>query len=444
MRTATYTLPQGLFSERRFLRAKAFQALVDSLWHEDDQRPGQGALREQAVDAVDALADLACGTEAERADRAAWLLGLLFEAQAPDPALTQAVHDSIRKKLPQYLDAFDRLNLAKTPDTEFARLGGLFYLLGHFPEAAGTINERLGRCSDASRLEVQSIEMIFATATSRPERSRFLLTYLGAKASGLVLDRRLPVWDKALACPACQSPLRYQENAIACTHCIASYRWFGDIPDLVLPGCTDPQQYPESIVGIYETQSRPRFVRTMADDWSGHVTPSREEAYLVKFLNPVSGPVLDLACGAGGWTKLVAQQVGDAEVIALDYSLAMLKACSAAVPGITPVRASASSLPVANCSLGGANCSDALQALPDPERALSEVSRCLRPGAPFTVFTFREAQAPYAYFQHRLPANARILFSDEQVRALADRTGFDIVDMSGPAQALFFTLRKRA
>ena len=81
------------------------------------------------------------------------------------------------------------------------------------------------------------------------------------------------------------------------------YGWKGDIPDLVQPDCNDPEQYTEAIVGLYEAHSRPRFVRVMAGDWHGAVTPEREAAYLARHLHPVFGPVVDLACGAGGWTQ---------------------------------------------------------------------------------------------------------------------------------------------
>jgi ubiquinone/menaquinone biosynthesis C-methylase UbiE len=152
---------------------------------------------------------------------------------------------------------------------------------------------------------------------------------------------------------------------------------------------------------------------------------------------------VDLACGAGGWTQRLTDWVGPKRVIGVDYSLSMLRACQKRLPQVTLVRGSASCLPFATSSLGGMNCSDALQALPDPAAAFAEASRCLRPGAPFTVFTFRESDGPYAYFQHRFPAWPRRLFLPDQIRDMAEAAGMDIVDMGGPAQALFFTARKR-
>jgi SAM-dependent methyltransferase len=435
-------VPSGLRSAKSLLACRAFHQLVESLWKEDEERPGCGLLGENALAVLPELVEMIRSGAYPHDDRVAWLLGLL--AEATDSHGNDVARDLLRKGVPVYLDAVDRMVRQASKDGTLVEVGGMVFLLGHFPEDAPKIVDRLGAVLGREAPAVQEVTIVFSAAAQRPERSKFVLTYLGAKAGHASLDPKSRVCENALACPACHGLLDYQETRIACIACGVEYGWSGDIPDLVVPGCADPEQYPEAIVGIYESQSRPRFVRTMAADWSDVVTPSREEAYLVKFLTPVEGPVLDLACGAGGWTKLVARHIGPSDVIALDYSMAMLKACSAAVPGISLVRASASALPFPDASLGGMNCSDALQALPDAARAFAEASRCLRPGAPFTVFTFREAASPYAYFQHRLPSNSRTLLSDSQIRELASNTGFDVVDIGGPGQALFFTVRKRA
>lgn len=434
--------PLGLRSAKSLLVSRAFRQLVESLWKEDEEHPGCGLLGENALSLLPELVEMIRGGACPHDDRLAWLLGLL--AEATDPQGNDVARDLLRKDVSAFLDAVDRKVRQASRDETLPEVGGLVFLLGHFLEDAPKIVDRLGAVLGKEAPAVQALAIVFSAADQRPERSKFVLTYLGAEAGNASLDPQSRVCEKTLACPACHGPLDYQEMCIACIACGVEYGWSDNIPDLVAPECAHPEQYPEAIVGIYESQSRPRFVRTMAADWADVVTPSREEAYLVKFLTPVEGPVVDLACGAGGWTKFVARHIGPSDVIALDYSVAMLKACRAAVPGISLVRASASALPFPSASLGGMNCSDALQALPDAARAFAEASRCLRPGAPFTVFTFREAASPYAYFQHRLPTNPRTLFSHAQIRELANNTGFDVIDMGGPGQALFFTVRKRA
>lgn len=440
MKNVPFVLPPELRSEKSLLRSRAFLQLVDALWRESEITPGQGVLSQEALRSVPSLVKVVADNS-PHSDSVAWLLGLL--AEASEGFETAAVRDEIRNSLPVFLQAVGRQAHLAANENAALQLRGLLFLLGHFPEDGASILERLTAVLGSESVAVQSVGVVFSTASSWPERSKFVLTHLGAEASSAALDARIRVFERALVCPACHGKLDYQEHQILCTACHTKFGWCDDIPDLVMPECADSEQYPESVVGIYETQSRPRFVRVMAADWSGVITPSREEEYLARFLRPVAGPVVDLACGAGGWTNRVARQVGASNVIALDYSAAMLKACSKAAPGVSLVRASASTLPFADASLGGMNCSDALQALPDPDLAFAEASRCLRPGATFTVFTFREASDQYAYFQHRLPAHARILFSDAQIMQLANSTGFDVIDMGGPGHAMFFTVQKR-
>ena len=188
--------------------------------------------------------------------------------------------------------------------------------------------------------------------------------------------------------------------------------------------------------------TRPRFVRTMSRDWGRSLTPEVEEAYLARHLHAEEGLVLDLACGAGGWTELVGRQVGAERVLALDVSLPMVQSCLRRVPSAIGICGDAMRLPLHDASLAGANCSDALQAIPDPGAALREVSRCLRPGAPFTAFTFVQGDEMYRYFQHRVPLHARHLFTPGQLRGLLADAGLELLDWSQRGLAVFFTARR--
>jgi SAM-dependent methyltransferase len=442
MSPSAFSLPPDLFSSKPLLSTRAFRELLSTVWRENQDAPGTGALREDALRAVPAIVHAMDGPDPRHVDRLAWLLGLIAEAR--DLRGDGVLFNSMREHLGSFLNALKRNAGAASDGQGMPIWNGLLCLLGHFHHDATRVMARITPIAGRDSQAVQVLGAIFDNAEKRPERSKFLLTYLGANASGSALDAGWETCESALVCPSCQGALEFHDDHISCKGCSALYRWSGGIPDLVAQDCADPEQYPASVVEIYETHSRPRFVQVMAGDWSGAVTPAREEAYLARHLHPVDGPVVDLACGAGGWTRMVARQVGASNVIALDYSIAMLNACQHAVPGISLVRGSASALPFADASLGGLNCSDALQALPDPVRAFSEASRCLRPGAPMTVFTFREAKPPYSYFQHRLPTNGRLLFSDAQIREMASNARMDVVDMGGPGRAMFFTLRKRA
>lgn len=442
MTGTTFDVPAGLDSARPVLRAMAVREWLDRVWSEDLDRPGRGRLTARAESAVQPLSEWTAHGPAAVRDALALIAGLILQA-ADDQGLP-TVREQVRACLPRWLEALQEQARRAAAGEPHAAYTGLLFLLGQLHDDAAAVTACADEALGATTPAAQALSAIFATATSRPQRSRFIHAYLGADACAGAFDGRLAHFESVLACPLCRARLDWQESQVACSTCGARYAWRGDIADLVPHDCSDPEEFPEALVDIYESQTRPRFVQVMGADWHGAVTPERELAYLQRFLQPVDGPVVDLACGAGSWTQRLAQWVGPTRVIGVDYSLAMLRACQGKLPHITLVRGSASRLPFADESLGGMNCSDALQALPDPAAALAEASRCLRPGAPLTVFTFREAQGPYAYFQHRFPASPRRLFQPDQIRAMADAVGMELVDMGGPEQSLFFTARKRS
>jgi ubiquinone/menaquinone biosynthesis C-methylase UbiE len=140
----------------------------------------------------------------------------------------------------------------------------------------------------------------------------------------------------------------------------------------------------------------------------------------------------------------VASVAGADRVIALDYSLAMLEAVGVRVPRVTRVHGSASTLPFADGVLGGINCSDALQALPDPDAAVREVARTLMVGATFTCFTMLDGPVPYRYFQARFPDHARTRFTVAGLEALVRSAGLELVDLVTVGSGVFFAARKGA
>lgn len=120
---------------------------------------------------------------------------------------------------------------------------------------------------------------------------------------------------------------------------------------------------------------------------------------IVDRLAPLPGSsVLDVACGPGTVTHLLAERVGPSgRVIATDISPAML-----AIGGAKPVSGApiewiespASQLPVDTASVGGATCQQGLQFFPDKTAALAEIRRALVPGgrALVSVWTAVEEQ----------------------------------------------------
>jgi ubiquinone/menaquinone biosynthesis C-methylase UbiE len=98
------------------------------------------------------------------------------------------------------------------------------------------------------------------------------------------------------------------------------------------------------------------------------------------------GAVLDVACGPGSVTRLVAERLGPTgRVLGCDFSAAMLalargKAMPSEAAPVEYAEAPADRLPVADESFDVAVCQQGLQFFPDQAAALGELYRVLRPG----------------------------------------------------------------
>jgi ubiquinone/menaquinone biosynthesis C-methylase UbiE len=323
---------------------------------------------------------------------------------------------------------------------------GLLYLLGQMSDHHARIAEHCERSLAADSPWRPACARIFDPEALSGSLRRSIVAYLGAQAAGEIPPDRLPMLSSTLACPECQGALEVRQSPEAglhCGTCAHDFAFAADALDLRPRSSTPEAEFDEALVRRYESMTRPRFVRTMSRDWDRSLTPEVEEHYIARHLSTGDGPVLDVACGAGGWTEMVARQVGAERVLALDLSMPMVQACLDRVPRAIGICGDATRLPIQSGSLAAANCSDALQALPRPSDGLREISRCLRQGAPFTAFTFLEGDAMYRYFQHRVPLHARHLFSEAELRTTLDDVGLEVTDWSQRGLGLFFTARKR-
>jgi SAM-dependent methyltransferase len=255
----------------------------------------------------------------------------------------------------------------------------------------------------------------------------------------------------ALACPACRGELSAVEEGLTCRPCGALYRATDGYVDFVgetwaVTGLgqifmADPLHVP-----LYEASSRPAFLRLMGTNWGGDLSEADEARYLRERLQGVDGPMLDLACGAGRWTRVIADAVGAEQVVGLDLSVPMLAAIRDALPAVPVVRGSALALPFADGTLGAVTCWNALQMLPRPERVIAEFGRCLRPGGRLVVLTFRQAADPiYRHFQRRQEQtfNVRAFAEDEIIHWLAE-AGLGVRHLGGPGTFLLITATKES
>ncbi len=123
--------------------------------------------------------------------------------------------------------------------------------------------------------------------------------------------------------------------------------------------------------------------------------------------------ILDLAAGTG--TSSVALARSGAEVVAADFSPGMIaegRRRHGDVPNVTFVEADATDLPFADAEFDVATISLGLRNVNDPQRALREMRRVVRPGGRLVVCEFSHPSS-------RLVASAYRIYGDRVMPLLA-------------------------
>lgn len=129
--------------------------------------------------------------------------------------------------------------------------------------------------------------------------------------------------------------------------------------------------------------------------------------------------VLDLCSGTADLAIAATARYADASVVGIDFSGAMLRLGLEKVRRaglerrIRLVRGDATRIPLADASCDGATIGFGIRNVAEPERALAELARVLRPGARLAILEFGQPRVPgirtlYSwYFRYLLPAIGR-------------------------------------
>jgi ArsR family transcriptional regulator len=133
----------------------------------------------------------------------------------------------------------------------------------------------------------------------------------------------------------------------------------------------------------------------------------------------------DLGCGTGQASEAIAPFV--AHVIAVDASAAMLQAAKKRLQGIDHVelrRGELEALPIDEARLDAATLMLVLHHVPEPDRALAEVARVLKPGGRAIVVDM----LPHDRENYRQQmGHVWLGFGDDQLRAIFHESGFEEV-----------------
>jgi ubiquinone/menaquinone biosynthesis C-methylase UbiE len=133
----------------------------------------------------------------------------------------------------------------------------------------------------------------------------------------------------------------------------------------------------------YEKYVRPSLERMLTRGFD------RESEYLVyrSLIGRPMGPVLDLGCGPGIFSRRLASEQLGQPIIGLDVSKPMIEEAIAqareASADVDFVRAEAPALPFQDASVGAVLQVGSFHLIADLEGTLREVRRCLKPKAPY-------------------------------------------------------------
>ncbi len=200
----------------------------------------------------------------------------------------------------------------------------------------------------------------------------------------------------------------------------------------------------ESVVAQRRSRSQ-EFFSTAAGRWA----QMRREMFgknfdlhaLLGLLDP-SWTIADLGAGTGQISEYLAPFVE--KVITIDDSDAMLRSATQRLAGFANVeirRGQLEALPLADGELDAATLFLVLHHLSEPQRALQEISRALRPGGRFLLVDM----LPHGHEEYRLKmGHVWLGFAENQLRPWLEQAGFENVryssltpDPNGKGPALF-------
>jgi len=134
---------------------------------------------------------------------------------------------------------------------------------------------------------------------------------------------------------------------------------------------------------------------------------------------PAGALVMDLCTGTGDLAIATVRRVPGASVVGIDFAGEMLRLARAKVRGaaldgrIRLVRGDAARIPLRDGSCAAATIAFGIRNVAEPERALAEIARVLKPGGRLVILEFGQPRIPgirtlYSwYFRYLLPLVGR-------------------------------------
>ncbi len=197
--------------------------------------------------------------------------------------------------------------------------------------------------------------------------------------------------------------------------------------------------------------ARREFFDEIAGGWDVRVVTDAFKARLRAAIESlgiaVDETVLDLGCGTGNLTRLLAERLGPgSSIIAADFSQGMLDVARGKLPDDPRIRwscAHADSLPVESASVDRAICFSAWPHFAQPEQVATELWRVLRPGGLFHVLHVDGRETINRIHAHAGPAVAHDLLPPAvKLAMLLGGVGFEPLVMVDEADYYLVTVAR--
>jgi len=180
-----------------------------------------------------------------------------------------------------------------------------------------------------------------------------------------------------------------------------------------------PDKTPSRIAGMFDAIA-PRY------DLLNHVlSAGLDRRWRVRAVDALALPdgsrVLDLCTGTADLAIATVQASRGTSVVGVDFAGAMLKLGLTKIRGasldqrVRLVRGDAAAIPVGTASCDAATIAFGIRNVAEPERALREIARVLRPGGRLAILEFGQPRVPglrtlYSwYFRYMLPVVGRMV-----------------------------------
>ncbi len=238
----------------------------------------------------------------------------------------------------------------------------------------------------------------------------------------------------AYVCPHCKSALKDTQEAYSCQACNRTYYIVNGIPRFIAQeDFQDAIPLVKSgtfnkISKLYDTNFVYNIVYQVL---CGRKVPplATLKQKIVDLCNPQGKILLDIACGSGKFSRVIASSA--CKVYGIDISQGMLeqakeKAKEEHLENIFLSQGNAEALPFNDHSFDAACCTGALHYFPDTVKSLREIARVLKPGSPFVIMTLirRRIFRYKTVYEHMQRSHGAHIFLEDELLKWLDEAGF--------------------